>query len=115
MISNRNLTEEEFDQDDILLNGTIKTKGSFSCQVLSELSENKLGMEEQTIRIEGVLKTKYYIKELDEIESIRYYVNGVFVTLEAYDSLDDTITYTYTAEYFKPKFQDTDYEKYDNK
>ena len=111
MVSNQNLTEEELIQDEVLLNGTIKTKGAFTCQIISELTENKLGGEDQTIRIEGVLKTKYYMKELDEIESIRYYINGIFVTREAYDSLDDTISYTFRADYFKPKFQYTDYER----
>ena len=113
MVSNPNITEENFEPDDILINGTIKTKGVFTCRISCKVAENKLGLPEQDIQVEGTLKTKYYMKELDSLESIRYYLNGIFVFLEAYDSSDDTILYTFRADYFKPKFQDINYERID--
>jgi hypothetical protein len=111
MVSNNNISEERLNNDQILINGEILTQGKFVTSIISNIEETNTGFKNQQITIKGELRTKYYIKELNELESIRYYVSGIFVTKESYMSNDDMIIYEFDAEYFKPKFQDTEYER----
>lgn len=114
MLSTQVITEDQLAQDDIIINGQIKTKGSFTVETINTIEEDKLGIQKQIFTIRGVLRTKYYQKELNTLESIRYYVNGIWVTNESFSTEDDTVTYTFKAEYFQPKFQDTNYERLNN-
>lgn len=115
MISNPNVEEDKMHQNTVLINGTILTRGSFTLDICQDLKETSIGTVKGTIYINGCFTSKYYIKELNELESIRYYVNDIFVTKESYNSADDTIRYEFKATYFKPKFQDTDYEQIERK
>ena len=114
MLSTEAMTEDQLVQDDIIINGQIKTKGSFTVEIVNTVKEDKLGVKQQTFKINGMLRTKYYQKELNELESIRYYVSGIWVTNESFSTKDDTVTYTFKADYFQPKFQDTNYERLNN-
>ena len=114
MLSTEAITEDQLAQDDIVINGQIKTKGSFTVETINTIEEDKLGIQKQIFTIRGVLRTKYYQKELNTLESIRYYVNGIWVTNESFSTEDDTVTYTFKADYFQPKFQDINYERLNN-
>lgn len=111
MISNPNISEENLKENQILINGEILTEGKFVSSTISNIESNKIGLKDQQIAIKGELRTKYYEKEINELESIRYYVGDIFVTKESFMSNDDTVIYEFEAQHFKPKFQDTNYER----
>lgn len=111
MLSNPSVSEENLTENQILINGEILTEGKFVSTTISNIEENKIGLKDQQIFIKGELRTKYYEKEINELESIRYYVGGIFVTKESFMSNDDTVIYEFEAQHFKPKFQDTNYER----
>ena len=111
MLSNPNISEDNIKENQILINGEILTEGKFVSTTICSIEENNLGLKDQQITIVGELRTKYYEKEINELESIRYYISDIFVTKESFMSNDDTIIYEFEAKHFRPKFQDNDYER----
>lgn len=111
MISNPNISEENLKENQILINGEILTEGKFVSSTICKIEEDEFGLKDQQISIKGELRTKYYEKTINELESIRYYVSDIFVTKESFMSNDDTVIYEFEAKHFKPKFQDVNYER----
>ncbi len=111
MISNPTLSEDDLKENQILINGEILTEGKFVVSSTSNIEEDKIGIKRQQITITGELRTKYYEKTINELESIRYYVNDIWVKKEVFMSNDDTVIYEFQAQYFRRKFQDDNYER----
>jgi hypothetical protein len=111
MVSNQSVDERNITEKQVLINGEILTEGAINLTFESVYSEDNLGIKTQDLTITGLLETPYYVKELNEIESIRYYVNGITVVKEEYSSHDDTILYSFKAEFFQVKFQTSNYER----
>lgn len=111
MLSNPSVFEDKLTENQILINGEILTEGKFVVSTISNIEEDNLGIQSQQIFIKGELRTKYYEKTINELESIRYYVNDIFVTKESFMSNDDMIIYEFEAKHFRPKFQDNNYER----
>lgn len=97
---------ENIQTNEVLLNGNVVAKGTVSCSLISKIETDNFGNNKQIITIEGKLETGYYIPDLDTIETNRYYIEGVAVNKEDYNSSNNKITYSFMASLFQVKYQD---------
>ena len=67
---------ENIQTNEVLLNGNVVAKGTVSCSLI------------------------------DTIETNRYYIEGVAVNKEDYNSSNNKITYSFMASLFQVKYQD---------
>jgi len=101
---NQFLIDYDAPKDEIVLNGSIKTKGS--CSLKSEKDQ-----DQTKIIVTGTLVTEYYEDRLETIESSRYFINKIDVYSESFNSENDYITYEFSAQIFVIKYQVEDIEE----
>lgn len=78
----------------LLINSETKIEGSMSVS---------MGLKNNSLVIDGALKTDMYIEEIDCIESERYFIDGVTVISESFGTDNDDIIYNFTAKSMKVK------------
>lgn len=77
----------------LMINDNITVDGKLT--VNRTLVENDDGS--QSIVVQGALRTKKYIEEIDRIDSPRFSVEGVNVVQESFGSEEEEIVYTFIA------------------
>lgn len=72
---------------------------------VSRNTEPSMDNLENEFIINGVLKTEFYERDLQKIESRRYIIENIDVVKESYETLTDNIIYEFTAGSMRVKYQ----------
>jgi hypothetical protein len=97
------------EHDKVVINSKILVDGALNIYIIKTEEDGT-----ETIKIEGVFTTEFYEKNIESLESSRYYVDNIDVTEEQFGSKDDTVIYKFNATRFHPKYQTEKYDTIDN-
>lgn len=100
------------DSDIVVINDKIKTRGAISYSIKKVKEKDPdYDIEYEVLKIEGVLATEYYTKDITKIETKRLIINDIDVYSEEFGSKEDIVIYKFNANFARVKYQTTDYIK----
>lgn len=68
-------------------------------EVTGQVTVNRFLVEDENrIAVKGVLQTKKYIEEINDIKTEKFHIKGVNVFQESFGSEDENIVYAFDAE-----------------
>lgn len=92
------------DASTIVINDKWGVTGALELSVSLNTDPTFDNLENEFI-IRGILKTEFYERELQKIESRRYIIENIDVKKETYETLTDNILYEFTAGKMRVKYQ----------
>lgn len=101
----------EADDDIVVINGKIETRGALSYSIERIEYDNDYGLKQEGYEIRGVLVVPYYTQDIDTIETKRYLLQMVDVEKEEFGSKEDNVVYRFTCEISRVKYQTGEYKE----
>lgn len=92
------------DAQTIVINDRWGVAGALEISVSQNIEPTMDNLESEFL-IKGVLKTEFYERELQKIESRRLIIEDIDVKKETYETLTDNILYEFTAGSMRVKYQ----------
>ena len=95
---------------EIVINGEERVGGKIEFSMkINEAERDPLSSEEYySILMEGKLVTKFYETDIRNLETRRYFIDGIEVYKEDFSSLTDDIIYSFKAKSIRVKYQETE-------
>lgn len=95
---------------EIVINGEERVGGKIEFSMkINEAERDPLSSEEYySILMEGKLITKFYETDIRNLETRRYFIDGIEVYKEDFSSLTDDIIYSFKAKSIRVKYQETE-------
>ena len=95
---------------EIVINGEERVGGKIEFSMkINETERDPLSSEEYySILMEGKLITKFYETDIKNLETRRYFIDGIEVYKEDFSSLTDDIIYSFKAKSIRVKYQETE-------
>ena len=95
---------------EIVVNGEERVGGKIEFSMkINEAERDPLSSEEYySILMEGKLITKFYETDIRNLETRRYFIDGIEVYKEDFSSLTDDIIYSFKAKSIRVKYQETE-------
>ena len=95
---------------EMVINGEERVGGKIEFSMKTNDAErDPLSSEEYySILMEGKLVTKFYETDIRNLETRRYFIDGIEVYKEDFSSLTDDIIYSFKAKSIRVKYQETE-------
>lgn len=95
---------------EIVINGEERVGGKIEFSMkINDAERDPLSSEEYySILMEGTLVTKFYETDIRNLETRRYFIDGIEVYKEDFTSLSDDIIYSFKAKSVRVKYQETE-------
>ena len=95
---------------EIVINGEERVGGKieFSMKINDAERDPLSSTEYYSILMEGKLITKFYETDIRNLETRRYFIDGIEVYKEDFSSLTDDIIYSFRAKSIRVKYQETE-------
>ena len=95
---------------EIVINGEERVGGKIEFSMkINETERDPLSSEEYySILMEGKLITKFYETDIRNLETRRYFIDGIEVYKEDFSSFTDDIIYSFKAKSIRVKYQETE-------
>ena len=95
---------------EIVINGEERVGGKIEFSMkINEAERDPLSSKEYySILMEGKLINKFYETDIKNLETRRYFIDGIEVYKEDFSSLTDDIIYSFKAKSIRVKYQETE-------